>query len=98
MNKWIITAESACDLSPELLKQYGIGILPITVIVDGKEYKDGIDITADELFEYVKKCGQLPKTAAVSLAVPSAVFWVIFRNTEEFKRLKECLKTVRGVR
>lgn len=83
MNKWIITAESACDLSPELLKQYGIGILPITVIVDGKEYKDGIDITADELFEYVKKCGQLPKTAAVSLAEYSDFFTEMKKKAEK---------------
>lgn len=68
MKKWIITAETTCDLSPELVEKYQIELLPITVIVDGKEYKDGVDITADELFDYVKASGQLPKTAAVSLA------------------------------
>lgn len=34
-------------------------------------------------------------SAAVSLAVPSAVFWVIFRNTGEFKIFKLIFKNIR---
>lgn len=68
MKDWIITAETTCDLSPEILEKHGFRLLPITVIVDGKEYKDGVDITSEKLFEYVEKSGQLPKTAALSLA------------------------------
>jgi len=74
MKKWIITAETTCDLSPEIIEKCGFAILPITVIVDGKEYKDGVDITSAQLFEYVKASGRLPKTAAVSVAEYSEFF------------------------
>lgn len=83
MKKWIITAETTCDLTPELIEKYEIGLLPITVIVDGKEYKDGVDITADELFEYVKASGQLPKTAAVSLDEYAEFFAEIKKKAEK---------------
>ena len=39
-----ITADSTCDLSPELLEQYGIETLPLYIIHEGVEHKDGIDI------------------------------------------------------
>ncbi len=61
-----ITSDSTSDLSSELIKKYNIGILPVTVIADGKEYKDGVDITTDELFPIVEKTGELPKTAATN--------------------------------
>ena len=31
------------------------------------EHRDGVDLTNDQLFEYVKKTGQLPKTAAATV-------------------------------
>ena len=30
-----MTADSTCDLSPELLRKYEIGIAPLSVIIDG---------------------------------------------------------------
>lgn len=64
-----ITADSTCDLGAELVKKYNIGILPVTIIADDKEYLDGVDITTDQLFPIVEKTGQLPKTAATNPTV-----------------------------
>ena len=39
-----ISSDSTCDLSPELLKKYDIGITPLCVTKNGKAFRDGVDI------------------------------------------------------
>ena len=67
MNKVIITCDSACDLTSEQKQEFGIVTLPLYVRVNDVEYRDGVNITTDFLFEQVKATGELPKTAAVSM-------------------------------
>lgn len=63
-----ISADSTCDLSPEQLSRYDIGIIPLYINLGDESMKDGVEITAQTIYEYVKKTGQLPKTAAPSVA------------------------------
>lgn len=67
MSKCIITAETTCDLSKEILTARNFRTIPITVITGIEERKDGDGISVEELFDYVKTTGELPKTAAVSI-------------------------------
>ncbi len=62
-----ITADSTCDLSPELLQQYGIDTLPLYVVLDGQAYKDGVEMTPDELYAWVKANRKLGSTAAINV-------------------------------
>ncbi len=62
-----ITADSTCDLSPELVEKYNVGILPLTVIMGGNAYRDGVDIKPQDIFDFVAKTGVLPKTSAPSV-------------------------------
>ena len=68
MGKIIIASDSSSDLSPELIKRYDVKIMPYTVIMGEESYKDGIDVTPDDLLSFVAKTGKLPKTAAVNTA------------------------------
>lgn len=61
-----IISDSTCDLSPELLARYDIATTPLCVIMDGKEYHDGVDITPADIFAHVDGGGDLCSTAAVS--------------------------------
>lgn len=61
-----ITSDSTCDLSEELVKKYGVNILPLTVIMGEKTYRDGVDIKPADIFSFVKENGILPKTSAPS--------------------------------
>jgi DegV family protein with EDD domain len=79
-----ITADSTCDLSPELLAQYNIETVPLYIIHDGTEYKDGVDITPDALYEKVRASGKLGSTAAVNVDDYLAFF----------SRLRETCETV----
>ena len=67
MSKLIITSDSTCDLSKELLEQYDIKIVPLYINVDGKEFKDGVDITTSEMYKLVEETNTIPKTAATSV-------------------------------
>ena len=59
-----ILADTCSDLSRDLLDQYKIELIPLNVFINNKSYLDGIEISRDQLFEYVNQTGQLPKTSA----------------------------------
>ena len=61
----IVTDSVAC-LTRELVAQYGIGILPINFYLDGRTYKDWVDITPSEAYELFLKDPESFKTAAIS--------------------------------
>lgn len=62
-----ITADSTCDLSKELIEKYNVGIMPLHVILGEKICSDGVDITPQDIFDYVSASGVLPKTSAPSI-------------------------------
>lgn len=46
-----IIADSTCDLSKELLEQYDISIIPLSINVGDKSYMDG-NVVENSLFKY----------------------------------------------
>ena len=64
--KVIITSDSTFDFTPELIQEYQVKVCPLSIILDDKSYRDGVDITADDIFEIYRKTKKLPKTAAVN--------------------------------
>ena len=62
-----ITSDSTCDLSAELLSRYHIDIVPLIVIKDGQAFRDGGDITPDDIFRHVEQGGSLCSTSAVNV-------------------------------
>ncbi len=67
MNKIKITCDSTCDLTKELYKKYNIDVIPLSIILGNKVYKDGVDISAKNVFKFASKHKTLPKTSAVSI-------------------------------
>jgi len=61
-----IVADSTCDLSPELISRYNIAILPLHVILGEKEFRDGVDITIEEIYSWADQNKSTPKTSAPS--------------------------------
>ncbi len=62
-----ISADSTCDLSPQLIQRYDIGISPLYIVRDGESLVDGVDITPDEIYAHVEAGGSMCSTAAVSV-------------------------------
>ena len=69
-----IISDSTCDLNQELLNRYDISLVPLSVIMDGKDYKDGVTITPAEIFAHVAAGGDLCSTSAVSIGEYVEVF------------------------
>ncbi len=74
MKKVIITADSTCDLSEQLIKQYDIRIAPLGVSLGDHSGFDGVDVTPEAIYDYVKQTGVLPKTYACTIDRYSEVF------------------------
>lgn len=61
-----IITDSGCDITQEQAKEKGIVVLPLTTIIDGIEYRDGIDIQAGEFYDKLKNSQIMPTTSQVS--------------------------------
>ena len=61
-----ITSDSTCDLG-HLVAERNIGILPLQVNLDADSYHDGVDITPQDIFDFVAEKKILPKTSAPSI-------------------------------
>ena len=46
----LIVTDSTSDLPTAYVAQYGIHVMPVNVILDGKAHKDGVDIPLDEFY------------------------------------------------
>ena len=69
-----VISDSTCDLSQDLLNKYNITLMPLTVVKDGKEYRDGVNITPAEIFAHVADGGDLCSTAAINMSEYSDMF------------------------
>ena len=62
----MIMTDSTCDLTKELIESREIHVVPLYVNFGDLSYRDGIDLTTEELYTKVDELGFLPKTSAVS--------------------------------
>ena len=60
-----MTADSTCDLSPDLIRKYDVGVVPLSVIIDGEVHHDGVDVTPRDVFK-AAEAGKSVRTAAVN--------------------------------
>lgn len=58
---WI--TDSSCGLSPEFARENNVFIVPLNVVINGKSYKEDIDITKDEFYQLLKEHGDDAKTS-----------------------------------
>lgn len=61
-----ICCDSSADLGKQFYKDHNVGVMPYIVVLGDQNYRDGEDISVEEIFEYTNKTKQLPKTAALN--------------------------------
>ncbi len=61
MSKIAIVTDSACDLPGYIIEQYDIRVLPLRVIYENEEFKDGVDIKPQEVYDRMEI--EVPKTS-----------------------------------
>jgi len=65
--KTAVVTDTASYLTPEQIKKYNITVLPITVILGDKQYKETEELTDDKFYDYLRNEPELPTTSQVSL-------------------------------
>lgn len=61
-----LVVDSSSDLPIEIIEKYNVVVVPLYVIIDGHEYKDGIDITPKEFYQKLAESDQIPTTSQVT--------------------------------
>jgi DegV family protein with EDD domain len=69
-----LVTDSSADIPKELLEEYDINVVPLTISLDGVDYKEGIDLTPKEFYVKMFNSNNLPKTSQPSPGVFAEVF------------------------
>lgn len=80
MQKIKISTDSTADIPKELCEKYNISVLPLTIIYDGKEYRDGVDITPTEFYKILDSSDKLPVSSQVSVDLYRDLFENTFKE------------------
>lgn len=67
MNKVAILTDSTAFIPQEYIETLPIKVIPLSLIWDGKTYRDGIDIQPKEFYTRLAKSATLPTTSQVSV-------------------------------
>lgn len=59
-----IITDSTCDIPREFLNKLGIKVLPLRILYQGREYRDGVDITAEAVYAHLEQ--EVPTTSLPS--------------------------------
>lgn len=83
MNDYVIFTDSCCDISPEMLAQWGVPYANMTFSFDGedKEYISA-DITNKEFYDRMRQ-GAHPRTAAINADAFTRVFTPILEEGKD---------------
>jgi len=65
--KTAVVTDTASYLTPEQIEKYNVTVLPITVILGDKQYKETEELTDDKFYDYLRNESDLPTTSQVSL-------------------------------
>lgn len=66
MKRIILSTESGADLPKDLVEKHQIQVVPMHVIMDGKDYLDG-ELSVEEVFEFYDRTKTIPSTAATNV-------------------------------
>ena len=61
-----IVTDSTSDMPPELAKELGVTVVPLTVFFGDEGFKDGVEITHDAFFQRLTSGGPHPRTTQPS--------------------------------
>jgi DegV family protein with EDD domain len=67
MRKVAVVADSTCCLPQEVVEKYDVCVVPLEIIHEGKSYRDGVDITPNEVYKIMRKKENLPTTSTASV-------------------------------
>lgn len=58
-----ILCDSLCDIPQEIAEKDYLEVVPLTIMLGGVEYKEGVDIKEEEFYKLLKSNPEIPKTS-----------------------------------
>lgn len=69
-----ISTDSTADIPKGLCEQWNISVLPLTIIAEDKEYRDGVDISTEDFYEILDRATVLPVSSQVTVPAYISLF------------------------
>ena len=58
-----LVTDSTCDIPSDWVRQYDIGIVPMTIVFGDQQYLDGVELTSQQFYERLPKESHHPTTS-----------------------------------
>jgi len=71
-----VVTDSTADLPQDMAQEYGIHVMPQTLILDGRTWRDGVDIHPAAFYELLKSSRDFPSTSQAT----AGEFELLFRE------------------
>ena len=78
-----IVTDSAAVIDPRIVKQFDITVLPLTIRIDGKDYEDDADISAEELILGMAGRHLLPRIVGPTVDQFERLYTELTRRTDQ---------------
>jgi len=80
-----IVTDSGADimLDPEIIRGLNIHVVPLNVTVDGKTYREGIDISTDDFYDLLAESETLPVTSQPSAGEFAEIYRGLGKEDDE---------------
>ncbi len=62
-HKIALLTDSTCDIPQEFLDEYQIQVIPLTIIWGGEQFRDGVDLSADDFYKRLDSDPTIPTTS-----------------------------------
>ena len=79
MSRIIFSTESGADLPKDLVEKHQIQVVPMHVIMEGKDYLDG-ELSVEDVFDYHSRTKKIPSTTATNVHEYHELFTKIRRD------------------
>ena len=68
-----ISTDSTSDIPASFREELNISVLPLTILHEDKEYRDGVNIQPSEFYKIIDASTKLPASSQVSTTLYNAV-------------------------
>ncbi|GGC97863.1 hypothetical protein GCM10007216_30810 [Thalassobacillus devorans] len=79
MRRIILSTESGADLPGDLAEKYEVQVVPMHIIMDGKDYLDG-SLPVQDIYDYYRRTKKIPSTTSTNVHEYQEFFATIREN------------------
>jgi DegV family protein with EDD domain len=66
MNRILVITDTVANIPPDLCKSLGIVLVSLHIEIEGKSYRDAVDIDSDSIYKRMRESSVLPSTSQVN--------------------------------